>query len=762
MAEKNISFKISLLAALLLIAPHSAMSVSGTDPNDPNLTTGAPPLLAGTQYCASPAIATAYIDSYPACYVPCAAASCPQDSKDNKQGAVFSQAGSDTNVVAANTQATGVGTQTDSVGYQCFELAARYFKFQQKVTLPVPPSKAAKDLCTAQSTQDFTVYPASANYTPVHGDLMVYDAVPATAGNPAGMPDGHVAVVNNVPEGTGTVSLIEQNWPSATSGIRTDSTQKALCWIHATKNKGYCPARSYSGPATTDPNAVSTCDDGIPPPTCTSEPDGNAIFLTGPSIATNASHGLEAFARNENGVLMHKWQNSLLDSSTGLGWFPINDGIWFHVRDGIWMNSDPIAVARSAPQKNGSAAGDLDVFYIGTDYTVCHTYQSGLGWSSPTSIIGNGTVSCGRNSKAPGLVPAGGQVSVLYDPGSRTEQVFYPGKDHSLMTSWQQSYNGPWTAPVALVAGIKDTAPTPTPTPTPKPVTNPGSGTTGGTFPTSAPMPVTRGVFAAQEVGGNIKVIQNNGDTYLLYRGGDLSLQAIFPYPLHSPTASAPLTMTRPGAVNSNIAAATDSRNGGLAIFFRGPDYGVWEIPPTGPKKWDPFTILYGKSSSDITTEYLPGGQIRLIYRAPPPDYGIEYVQQATSAPGGNVTANLWSQHRHLLGTSTSTDCAATATAASDASNSTSLALLKNRLFSNIASTVNADGREEVFFYGSDDALWHAWELTPPTSTAPCTQWNAQKSLDGTFPKCPENMQKGSGNGPPPPATAVAAPAANR
>jgi hypothetical protein len=130
------------------------------------------------------------------------------------------------------------GVPFDSVGFQCVELAARYFYY---VTGKTPPTPAAGSAFASslKSQYGYNVYPASAG----SGTSTFQSSI--TKGNiismwSAGDPIGHVGVVIsvNVTNGTGSIEIMDENG----SGTGTD-------WINVQNgimSYGYAPNQSYN------------------------------------------------------------------------------------------------------------------------------------------------------------------------------------------------------------------------------------------------------------------------------------------------------------------------------------------------------------------------------------------------------------------------------------------------------------------------------------------------------------------------------------
>ncbi len=289
--------------------------------------------------------------------------------------------------------------------------------------------------------------------------------------------------------------------------------------------------------------------------------------------------------------------------------------------------------------------GNFDVFYIGLDEALWEDKQSGGKWSGHLSIGG----------------AAGGQVTTAYDPATDKVQLLYKGDDQSLMTITENGSK--WSKPACILP--------------------------------------------AGSITSNIAYIDSGGRRYLFYRAMDGSLKSVTIAPGFT-AANAPVTLTRPQAVTSNIAPALDAR-GNIITFYRGPDYVLWEVPQAG-NGWGHPSSLGGRVSSDLAVATLPGKQIRVYYRSA--DGGVNLVQQDQNSATG------WGRHTHLMGLS------------ANAKNTSGATLLSQTLYSNPVIGINPDGRQEVFFVGFDGALWHMWEMAASSSRQPYPAWSSQMPLD--------------------------------
>lgn len=142
-----------------------------------------------------------------------------------QSGPIYSNNGVDTS--ATKVGADWVQTQP-SGGYQCTELAHRYWLFRWQVSWL--PRGNAGTWCSS-------VPPASSGVvqttTPVHGDLMVL--APGSCG--ADATTGHVTVVDVVDSATQKLTVLEQN--RARRGTYMQSCAK--CFLHVVDNQNGVP-----------------------------------------------------------------------------------------------------------------------------------------------------------------------------------------------------------------------------------------------------------------------------------------------------------------------------------------------------------------------------------------------------------------------------------------------------------------------------------------------------------------------------------------
>jgi hypothetical protein len=143
---------------------------------------------------------------------------------------------SDNGIDTQSTGGTGWVETQGLYGYQCTELALRYFRFKWSVD-PGGFVGDAKNFCAA--------HPAEVTETssPIHGDLAVF--TPGCGG--ADATTGHVAVIDTV--ATSTIFVVEQNM----AGSSTWARSCVSCYLHATKNDG------TADPCTTAPSNGYYC-----------------------------------------------------------------------------------------------------------------------------------------------------------------------------------------------------------------------------------------------------------------------------------------------------------------------------------------------------------------------------------------------------------------------------------------------------------------------------------------------------------------------
>ena len=172
----------------------------------------------------------------------------------------------------ANAHYGPPGVRTDTCGFQCVELAVRFFDFKEGIPASGWAVPAAIDMCAS--------HPQGVVETihPVAGDLMVYDANDGYYGTG---PAGHVAVIRSVNAG-GSLDVFNQRWGNETTAfVDGILPSHAACFLHSVRGPGggggaasacsgvaavnggvYCGSSRQSGFAGGSPTTLYTCTDG--------------------------------------------------------------------------------------------------------------------------------------------------------------------------------------------------------------------------------------------------------------------------------------------------------------------------------------------------------------------------------------------------------------------------------------------------------------------------------------------------------------------
>lgn len=161
--------------------------------------------------CGETVPAERYIDGLPA-YAQCGA---------SENSPIYSNNGVDTST--SSLGADWIRTQY-SGGYQCTELAHRYWRFVWNVSW-LPSGNAGQWCDSAPPAGSGVVQRAS---SPVHGDLIVL--APGTCG--AGQTTGHVAVIDTVDAARAQITVVQQNYASRS----TYAESCAKCYLHVVAN----------------------------------------------------------------------------------------------------------------------------------------------------------------------------------------------------------------------------------------------------------------------------------------------------------------------------------------------------------------------------------------------------------------------------------------------------------------------------------------------------------------------------------------------
>jgi hypothetical protein len=122
---------------------------------------------------------------------------------------------------AGYTRRAGAIT-TDSCGFQCVELAVRYFHYRKGIPASRWVVSQATDMCNRR------VPGVTRRSNPMAGDLVVLRANDRAVGTGAA---GHVAVVTGVRGNT--ISTFNQNWAHDATAFGSVSRSDVLCFLHA-------------------------------------------------------------------------------------------------------------------------------------------------------------------------------------------------------------------------------------------------------------------------------------------------------------------------------------------------------------------------------------------------------------------------------------------------------------------------------------------------------------------------------------------------
>ena len=133
------------------------------------------------------------------------------------------------------------------------------------------------------------------------------------------------------------------------------------------------------------------------------------------------------------------------------------------------------------------------------------------------------------------------------------------------------------------------------------------------------------------------------------------------------------------------------NQDGRLEVFARGTDNGLWHIYELAPNgSWSGWTSLGGEITSDPCVVSNADGRLEIFARGT--DNALWHIWQTAPSDGWSDWASLWGE---------------------------------SKITSDPCVVSNADGRLEIFAHGTDGALWHFWQ------TAPNNGWSGWASLGG-------------------------------
>jgi hypothetical protein len=335
-----------------------------------------------------------------------------------------------------NSAGSGVVTEGSPYGYQCTELAERYFYFRWNVALPIG---AASDLCSE-------ALPSGAVRTgsPLPGDLMVFG--PGSCG--ADPNYGHVAVVNNV--GNGTVDIVEQN--GSASGARYGVSQSCACaYIHSPNNVSASAGDSSDRPAVIERKngEVYVFYPGT---------DGHKTMRLAHYDAANGwrdwgsmgrwTTGYYSAVEDQVGVLRVYYQDS---GNMNLNELRLDSSGWYNYDTGRSITGSPSAVVDSA--------GTVRVYYHdrGTNSLQEYSLPKGGTWQ-----VASGTCAVCGNQQMWGsptaLFKQNGEVDVFYADASGSNNVNLAYLGSRSGGTWARQSIGAQTN--GSVAAIEATIPT--------------------------------------------------------------------------------------------------------------------------------------------------------------------------------------------------------------------------------------------------------------------------------------------------------------
>jgi len=340
-------------------------------------------------------------------------------------------------------------------------------------------------------------------------------------------------------------------------------------------------------------------------------------------------------------------------------------GNWLPRVSGVACNSD----------------GRLEVFGIGTDNALWHTWQA-----APHSGPWSGWASLG------GVITSDPAV---FDNSDGRLEVFARGTDNALWHIWQTApHSGPWSGWASL----------------------------GGVI-TSDPA-----VFD-----------NSDGRLEVFARGTDNALWHIWQAAPHSGPWSGWASL---GGVITSDPAVSDNSDGRLEVFARGTDNALWHIwqaaPHSGP--WSGWASLGGVIVGDPAVFVNSDGRLEVFARGT--DNALWHIWQTAphSGPwsgwaslGGVITSDpevVDNSDGRLEVFARGTDNALWhiwQTAPHSGPWST-WASLGGVITSDPEVVDNSDGRLEVFARGTDNALWHIWQTAPHAGP-----WSTWSSLGGVL-----------------------------
>lgn len=581
-------------------------------------------------------------------------------------GPVWSSQG--TNTYASAAAAGNNAFETDQAdghsGYECFELAVRYWKF--RFGFDINKFCLSQGDCMAQGLQYLkwpsnvaVVEPTDGSYTPVCGDLVSYNNAYQHVNLVTKVTCNNQPCNPSTPNPNAQVTTLNQNtggWDPWATGPVTNPIgggTSGFHYIHNVNNKA-------TGSACPD-NMVST---SCPP---TLEPFAGYAFNSGIGLVVDDRRDLNAFILQGGTGL---FQNN--DNAAGNGW----SSNWNQMPDNNAAH-DPVAVLE--PDGNGGRV--MDVFYWGEDGNIWHDYQTGWTngnqntptWNGPVDLIQqwNWVSACQGQHCPPGgewvptqlILPSGvlanSNLAVGIDSGNIIHLIFM-GVDSSnpkasvvniydiAQATPHDEFDKPprqnvWDKPKVIAKG----SPIPTAT----------TSAVGIILPAGSTQSVPIGhPTVIRDKGGVLHVFYESNDVmqpnydrgfifHIYQKGNSWSTPQRLGY---AASGSANTGTIYPVVDNSNIGAIVNP-DGRLEIFYRGANETFWHMWQTSAgvnASWAAPLQLGENMTSDAVAALNENGQLQVFYRDSGGDIRSFWRY---NLGGNNGLAGNWSCRTNLI-----------------------------------------------------------------------------------------------------------------
>lgn len=641
---------------------------------------------------------------------------------------VFSTDGKNTNAGAAAPAGQYVSSQNGLTGYECWELAARYFKFRWGIDMnQLFPGEYAGDLVIDNNMpSNIARHPADGSYTPVCGDLIAYCGPSGACRDNAGQLD-HVDLVTNVVGQGATAAVTTLNEDTTTTNPWSTGTvidpaatgNSGVAYLHATNNT----------------NTGATCETGVVSTSCpaTMEPFALSVFHTGIALVVDGRGDLNAFVRGNGGPLglpgiSQNNNNSDPAQTSWVNWNFIGDPTVAH---------DPVAVV----QPDGNGGQMMDLFYIGEDGNIWHDFQTGWvngaqntpTWNGAVDLIGGYTrtqENCADGHCHPGdyvptqlLMPQNvtiaSNLAVALDAQNLIHIVFFgaqtsPNSNNVIINVYDvvqatphDEYEKPpdynlWKQPKLIGSGAAVAS---------------GSSII---LPAGSNQSIPSGhptIIADQNKILHIFYRSDNTDgtnydrgfIYHIYQTGNgWSVPAQVGYNANG-------TTIYPVVNDSNIDPIINP-DGRIELFYRGAEEGLWHIWQTAAgvdAAWDVPKQLGERLTSDIVSGFNQNGQMEVFYRDNGGD--IRYMQRYDL---NNGFPGDWGCHVDVVNSGMTTPA-----------NIRQPPIANSPLAIGTDTTSFTGGRLQVFYAGTGNDIWYILQSSP-NSNSNCTT-DAQNNITG-------------------------------